>query len=321
MARGPVRRGAAGTLKGPPGQTATTLPRRLPRTWVPRANYRGNRRMGGHDVPQVLHLHIAGQDRCTVAPAVGERQARARRDSDGVEPHVVHRRFERGRTVERAVHPPDHLVEQIAVRCDGLRHPLGHLWVGFDLFIDADQLMSHVDDLATFHHEVQPADKRAVAARLDDRPAAHPDRAVEPVVGCDSTTTRSTLSTLRSLSMWPGSSVLPSVKRTPSEKLGGMPLSPLSSASTSPGCSARTRSKIRAMRLCAVANPVKFGEPADGPVFSAARRCRPGRTPARPGASARCPCCPSTPAPGSLAGRRLTSGPRSPPAEQPKRQE
>ena len=69
------------------------------------------------------------------------------------------------------------------MRRDGFLHPPGHLGVGFDLFIDADQFVAHVGDLAAIHGQVEPADERAVATRLDDRRAAHPGRAVQPVVG------------------------------------------------------------------------------------------------------------------------------------------
>ena len=43
------------------------------------------------------------------------------------------------------------------MRCDGFLHPLGQLGVGFDLFVDADQFVPHVDDLPAIHGEVEPA--------------------------------------------------------------------------------------------------------------------------------------------------------------------
>ncbi len=85
--------------------------------------HRRYRRVCRHDVPQLLHRHVAGKDRRAVAPAVRESQPGAGGTGDRVEQHVVHRRLERCRAVQRRLRPTHHLVEEVAVRVDRFGHP------------------------------------------------------------------------------------------------------------------------------------------------------------------------------------------------------
>lgn len=79
--------------------------------------------------------------------------------STRVEQDVVHRGFLRSGPVERAAYLAHDLIEEYAVRCDGLFDPVGHFGIGLDPFVDADQFVPNIDHLAAVYLEVKAADE------------------------------------------------------------------------------------------------------------------------------------------------------------------